>query len=134
MRRYDDTVEVRERCTETPGEQEPEAFLWRDRVYVVREVLGHWRERRSWWSDDAAARLLGLAADDLAGAGAGAVTGDVTGDVTREVAGDRTDDPIGAERRVWRVEAGAGRSAPTGVFDLSCSGDGRAWHLLRVAD
>ncbi len=29
----------------------PEAFIWRDRLYVVGEVLGQWRERRAWWRD-----------------------------------------------------------------------------------
>lgn len=44
MRRYDERVEVR---VQPAG---PVAFLWRDRVYVVREVLGCWRERAAWWS------------------------------------------------------------------------------------
>ncbi|MBT0771069.1 hypothetical protein KIH74_19170 [Kineosporia sp. J2-2] len=41
------------------------AFLWRGRLYVVREVLGHWRERRDWWSTAAARALHGESwADD----------------------------------------------------------------------
>ncbi|GAB6897919.1 hypothetical protein JCM9957A_10090 [Kineosporia succinea] len=35
------------------------AFLWRGRLYVVREVLGHWHERRDWWSTAAARALHG---------------------------------------------------------------------------
>ncbi|GAB3262882.1 hypothetical protein GCM10027456_44600 [Kineosporia babensis] len=35
------------------------AFLWRGRLYVVRGVLGHWRERRDWWSTAAARALHG---------------------------------------------------------------------------
>lgn len=35
------------------------AFLWRGRLYVVREVLGHWHERREWWSAAAARALRG---------------------------------------------------------------------------
>ncbi|HEU5242467.1 MAG TPA: DUF6504 family protein, partial [Ornithinibacter sp.] len=29
----------------------PTAFIWRGRLYVVRDVLAHWRERRAWWRD-----------------------------------------------------------------------------------
>jgi Family of unknown function (DUF6504) len=29
----------------------PSAFLWRGRLYIVRDVIGHWRERRAWWRD-----------------------------------------------------------------------------------
>lgn len=116
MRYYDEPVDVR---VQPAG---PVAFLWRDRLYVVREVLGRWRERDAWWRRE-----------DL-----------------------RLRD--GAERRVWRVEAGRGRAAGVGVFDLvedvpmsgQVSGsvsdphvtvdpspavppDG-AWRLLRAAD
>lgn len=37
----------------------------------------------------------------------------------------------GLERRVWRVEAGAGRASGTGVYDLV---EGERWWLDRVAD
>jgi hypothetical protein len=76
MRFYDEPVEVRH---QPAG---PVAFLWRDRLYVVRRVLDRWRERDAWW------RHL-----------------------------DRLDDL--AERQVWRVEAGRGRLAGVGVFDLA---------------
>ena len=38
------------------------------------------------------------------------------------------------ERRVWRVEASAGRAAGTGVYDLGDDPAGPGWRLLRVAD
>lgn len=113
MRRYDETVDVR---VQHAG---PVAFLWRDRLYVVREVLGCWRERQAWWS-------------------------------RRDQDGLRADD-VG-EQRIWRVEAGSGRTtgpaAGTGVFELSESiplgehaGAGAAsapvvhrWRLLRSLD
>jgi len=44
VRRYEEPIEVRE------GDV-PEAFVWRGRLYVVRAVLDHWQERRSWWRD-----------------------------------------------------------------------------------
>lgn len=45
----------------------------------------------------------------------------------------RSEDPVaeGLERRVWRVEAGAGRSMGTGVYDLV---QDERWWLARVSD
>ncbi len=42
VRRYDEPIEVKAAAT-------PQAFLWRGRLFVVREVLGRWQERRQWW-------------------------------------------------------------------------------------
>ncbi len=42
-RRYDDTVQVRRR------DEAPAEFLWRGRLYVVRDVLSHWVETDAWW-------------------------------------------------------------------------------------
>ncbi len=126
MRLYADPVEVRP----APGDETgaPAAFLWRGRLYVVRDVLGHWCERRSWWSS-AAARLVH-------GEGAGAPEGEPA--VTTHVS------DLAEEREVWRVAASPGRSYPGGVYDLSCEPAGAAspsrgspghlWQLVRVAD
>ena len=38
-----DPIEVR------GGQEQPTHFLWRDRVYAVREVLGHWTDGREVW-------------------------------------------------------------------------------------
>ncbi|WP_037577311.1 DUF6504 family protein [Phaeacidiphilus oryzae] len=51
-RRQADPVEVRGEGG--PGGR-PTHFLWRDRVYAVREVLGHWREGGAWWDAPAQA-------------------------------------------------------------------------------
>lgn len=109
MRTYDDEVDVR-------GEPAPRQFLWRGRLYVVRDVLSHWYERTAWW-DGAAAR---------------ATRGDGEAPVVPERAGAER---VGAEREVWRVEASAGRSAGSGVFDLALTGSGPgSWRLLRAVD
>ena len=94
VRRFDEPVQVRMEEVDTPA-----AFLWRGRLYLVREVLGQWRERRSWWRESA----TGAAA---------------------------------SERRVWRVEAGAGAGGARGVFDLGLDGAGAdgPWLLLRTQD
>jgi hypothetical protein len=111
VRRYDEVIEVRETSTSGPGH-----FLWRGRIYAVRSVLGHWRERRAWWLEGATARLLGL---DPAEA--------------PEPARDAEDV---LEREIWRVEAGAGRSDVVGVYDLGRDvvEPGACWRLLQVAD
>jgi hypothetical protein len=129
-RRVGDPVEVR-----IAGDQDvtPMSFLWRGRLYVVRGVLGHWRERREWWAGPAARALHGDSGAPRTG-GEPAAGGPVL--------------TLDREREVWRVEAGAGRTFGTGVYDLSRelpeesseestsdpSDPPGAWRLLRVAD
>jgi len=129
VRRYEDPVEVRP----SPEGDRPASFLWRGRLYVVRDVLGHWRERRAWWTSAAARAVHGEG--DGADGGAPA-DGRATDDGARTA--------LAQERDVWRVEASRGRVHGSGVFDLcrdvvgsgtggppSC---GDAWRLVRVAD
>jgi hypothetical protein len=136
MRRYGDPVEVRPVAEaesglgtatgeERPGT--PDCFLWRGRLYVVRSVLGHWRERRAWWNESAAQALHGDAssATPEVGPEAGPEAGP-------EV--DPAPSPaVEAEREIWRVEASAGQRAGVGVYDL-CHEAGSVWSLLRIAD
>jgi hypothetical protein len=143
VRRYDEVIEVRETSTRGPA-----LFLWRGRVYAVRSVLGHWRERRAWWLEGATARLLGLEPSV-------SPTSPTSSMSPTEPASDSGDDTAGAaavadvlEREIWRVEAGAGRSDTVGVYDLGRDvvdlGDleiapaipaPRAhWRLLQIAD
>jgi hypothetical protein len=94
------------------------SFLWRGRLYVVRAVLGHWRERREWWAAAAARALHG---DESASPAAAATA-------------------LEPERDVWRVEASAGRVFGNGVYELcrEPSGDpspsAQSWRLVQVAD
>lgn len=126
VRRYDDMIDVQLRdvpIQDGPVVAQPTAFVWRDRLYVVRAVQTRWYERRAWWRDAAAAALLGLRGEPQDG-------------VTTEVA----DEPaLDGENEVWRVEAAAGRCSPVGVFDLTravpaTTGAGTGWRLTRVAD
>jgi len=92
----------------------PEAFIWRSRLYVVREVLAHWRERRAWWRDALDAEEERVRPGETLAAAA-------------------------SEQHVWRVEASPGWSFTPGVYDLahdeSTHGDpGDRWSLVRVAD
>jgi Family of unknown function (DUF6504) len=161
VRRYDDTIDVRLTqvmehggtsgspgpAATAPGgqpRQQPTAFVWRGRLYVVRAVQTRWYERRAWWQEAAAAALLGLRGDEHGQQGEG----------RSETAAGAADVPgeagyLDGETEVWRVEAAAGRSSPVGVFDLAravpalpaepalSALPGAAptgWRLTRVAD
>jgi hypothetical protein len=95
MRRYDDPIDVRRGMV--AGQDAPEQFVWRGRLWVVREIIAHWVRTGAWWEHSEARDLL-------------------------------------AESEVWRVEAGRGRAANAGVFDLAFDwGDGR-WLLVCSID
>jgi Family of unknown function (DUF6504) len=112
-RRVGDPVEVR---VAGGPDAAPTSFLWRNRLYVVREVLGHWCERRDWWSGPAARAVHG----DPVSAADGAVA------------------VMGQEQELWRVEASPGRSFGSGVYDLSREAmspvPDQGWRLVRVTD
>jgi hypothetical protein len=114
-RRVEELVAVRPGVEGAPG-----SFVWRERVYVVREVLDRWSERRDWWAAAGARALHG-------GHGNGAVS---TAVATLE-----------QERVVWRVRASRGRTFDEGVYDLTAphgsAGPGPerpGWRLRHVAD
>ncbi len=114
MRRYDDPVEVR-----TGAQEDPDQFLWRGRLWQVREVVAHWVETGAWWA--------------RGGSGSGSGSGEAPvadGDLLRE-------------REVWRVAAARGRVAALhspehdpgyGVFDLVFSWSEGSWQLVRAMD
>ena len=115
MRRYDDPVEVRK-----GADEDPDQFLWRGRLWQVREVVAHWVETGPWWQGGSEA-----------GSEAGAEGG-------RPV----TATDLVAERELWRVEAGRGMpggrpaSEPQsyGVFDLSFDWTDGRWQLVGCLD
>lgn len=117
MRRYVDPVEVRRGWVEDPGggQEAPEQFLWRGRLWQVRAVLAHWVETGPWWQSSTVRAVVG--SDDPAEtAQQRAVLGDLLG-----------------EREMWRVEAARGRDHD-GVFDLSFDWSAGSWQLLGCAD
>ncbi|WP_462417382.1 DUF6504 family protein [Kytococcus sp. Marseille-QA3725] len=62
MRRCAESVEVRTlQDGWEPGGQ-PDAFVWRGRLYVVCEVLDRWRRRHPWWRHVTEAEGLALEA------------------------------------------------------------------------
>jgi len=131
VRRYDDPVEVRK-----GADEDPDQFLWRGRLWQVREVVAHWVETGAWW-----ARPQGATSGTAGGAG-GAVGGPIGGAV-RDAGGVAVDTDLLREREVWRVAAARGRVAAThspehdpgfGVFDLVFSWSEGSWQLVRAMD
>ena len=118
MRRYEDPVEVRR-----GPDDDPEQFLWRGRLWQVREVAAHWVETGAWWARQPgrpeAGREAGLEGGGTAVATAVAMA--VDGDLLRE-------------REVWRVTAARGRELGFGVFDLVFSWSEGSWQLVRALD
>ena len=119
MRRYDDPVEVRK-----GADEDPDQFLWRGRLWQVREVVAHWVETGAWWARRSAAAPAAPGADQTLGSAA------VDTDLLRE-------------REVWRVAAARGRVAAAqspehdpgfGVFDLVFSWSEGSWQLVRAMD
>jgi hypothetical protein len=112
-RLHSDPVEVRR--TETGAGLEPAQFLWGGRLYVVREVLARWTESGGWWRTTAVRALT-----------------------SGERATEAAISPLGGvddrERSWWRVEAGRGAAAGTGVFDLCHDEAHDGWTLTRVLD
>ncbi|HET9498876.1 MAG TPA: DUF6504 family protein [Marmoricola sp.] len=117
MRLYDDLVEVRKGPIGggAPAEDAPEGpqqFLWRGRLWQVREVVAHWVETGAWW-------LRGPAEEPGVGTGSTSLL---------------------REREVWRVTASRGRAVGAvgdpgfGVFDLTFDWACGDWRLARTAD
>jgi hypothetical protein len=131
MRRYDDPVEVRKGLVgsgnnpgSSGGTEGPEQFLWRGRLWKVRDVLAHWVETGPWWQSSGVHAVLGADAGD-AGNYSGSRDGGRNGVAVRS--------DLLAEREVWRVEAGRGM-AGTGIFDLVFDWSTGSWALTRCVD
>jgi hypothetical protein len=110
VRTYGEVIDVRTLgvCTTgIPSDTQPGApaqFVWRGRLYLVREVVAQWIELGAWWALPRPA-VVPSTADAVPSPG---------DEPARSVAAD-----VGAvEREVWRVEATAGRTATPGVYDL----------------
>ena len=141
-RLYDDPVEVSRR------DDVPELFLWRGRLFQVREVLAHWVESGGWWCSAAATALtagdaepesrpdeLVLAPIPSSPKWAQRAWGEPAPDVGASVGPASVDD---REREFWRVEAAAGRQAAScggaGVYDLCLDWSRGGWTVARVLD
>lgn len=127
MRRYDEPVEVRQGLVD--GVEGPEQFLWRDRLWRVRAVVGRFLETAPWWEHPAVRGLLGAEGPedperlDACPPGTSVAT-------------------LVSEREVWRVDATRGRLGLVrpddrevrGVFDLVHAGETGRWRLVGCQD
>jgi Family of unknown function (DUF6504) len=122
MRRYDDPVEVRKGWIDGQqgGVEGPDQFLWRGRLWKVREVVAHWVETGPWWTASGAQAVIG--ANDVASTPTGVLAPDLLD-----------------EREFWRVEAGQPHThssdfAGGGVFDLAFDWSDGTWQLVGCVD
>ena len=110
VRRYDDPVEVRK-----GADEDPDQFLWRGRLWQVREVVAHWVETGAWWARP----------HDGPGGRSG---GHRPAARARGVAGDRGPGKGRRPRRSPEHDPGYG------VFDLVFSWSEGSWQLVRAMD
>ncbi|MBA2640547.1 MAG: hypothetical protein H0U77_11320 [Nocardioidaceae bacterium] len=129
MRCYDDPVEVRTGVVD--GVEAPAQFVWRDRLWQVRAVAGHWVETAPWWHQPAVQGLLGLHDGPL--------------DEPTHCLGGSTGEPARAgsvgsvaslvtDHEVWRVQAARGRLGAYGGFELVRDGETGRWRLTGCED
>jgi len=113
VRPYDDLVEVRKGPADglaDDAEERPEQFLWRGRLWQVREVIAHWVETGAWICKE------GMVAS--------------SGRVLRD----------SHPREVWRVAAARGQAVAAvddpgvGVFDLAFDWSEGRWRLAGSLD
>jgi len=146
-RRHAEPIDVRRR------DDVPAQFLWRSRLYVVKDVLEHWFEAGQWWAS-ASAMALGTGSDASptrparSDAGADLVLapipaspkwaqrawGEPAPDVGASMGPASIDD---GEQEFWRVEAVTGRadcSSSPGIYDLCFLWSLGSWQLVEVHD
>lgn len=126
MRRYDDPVEVRKGMV--GAVEAPEQFLWRGRLWKVRDVLAHWVETGPWWQSGGVRAVVGT--DEVTDPAP--VTGESFPGESFPGESFLGEDFLG-ERELWRVEAGIGTTAG-GVFDLSYRWADGNWQLVGCLD
>ncbi|RZS82936.1 hypothetical protein EV189_3334 [Motilibacter rhizosphaerae] len=122
------------------GAAVPEQFLWRGRLYLVRDVLSCWVETSPWWRSPAAELARGERVDALpaaapAPAAPAAPAADPSAPAAPATPAERRAEPLAveAETVTWRVEASPGRWAGSGVYDLRECGPG-SWQLVQALD
>ena len=130
MRRYDEVIDVRRGLVS--GEEAPTQFLWRDRLWVVRDIIAHWVETGAWWEQPGVGVLFGGADPSDQRTVDQRTVDQRTVDQRTGERGTRCADLLG-EREIWRVEAMRAR-AGAGVFDVSFDWALGQWRLVCCID
>ena len=118
MRRYDEPIHVRHGA----DRDAPEQFVWRGRLWQVREIITRWLETGAWWDSP----LVRSARGDDIRATSPAET------LTATLPVEETD--LLAEHEVWRVLAAVGASGSPGVYELDHARGTGGWRLRAVVD
>lgn len=124
MRRHHDPIDVAP--AGGAAVEAPAGFCWRDRRYLVIEVLSHWVEVGVWWQPPGPRRRLRVAGVGPPGQRAGGSAGGSAN-------GGAVDGP--RQQQWWRVAARSTHPAErsrVGVYELCHAVDG--WSLRRVHD
>jgi hypothetical protein len=131
-RRHADPVEVLRR------DGVPAQFIWAGRLYKVVDVLARWTEAGAWWEGVVEGSGRPAAAAPPAPRRGQRAWGEPAPESGAVAVLDASPDTASGiddrEREYWRVEAGRGLFAGTGVFDLCRDTAAEAWWLVRVAD
>ena len=109
MRRYDEPIHVKHGADRAA----PEQFVWRGRLWQVRDIVTRWLETGAWWDSP----LVRSARGD---------------DVGATLPDEETD--LLAEHEVWRVLASVGASGSPGVYELDHARGTGGWRLRAVVD
>jgi hypothetical protein len=116
MRRYDEPIHVK-RGQDMAA---PEQFVWRGRLWLVRDIITRWLETGAWWDSPLVRSARG---DDVE---------TLPFEEGPSEASEETD--LLAEHEVWRVLAAAGASGSPGVYELDNARGTGGWRLRAVVD
>ncbi len=133
MRSYNEPIEVRRGLVS--GCEAPAQFLWRNRLWVIKDVQTRWMETTPWWDGCGVQVLRGDA--DRNGADEGLTDENPAGEnpAGGNPAGrSPADNDLLAEEEIWRVVATKGRQGSDGVYELSHAQSTGEWRLRAVMD
>lgn len=119
MRRYDEPIHVKR----GQDKAAPEQFVWRGRLWLVRDIITRWLETGAWWDSPLVRSARG---DDL-------VATLSAGTLLAETLPEEETDLL-AEHEVWRVLAAVGASGSPGVYELDHACGTGGWRLRAVVD
>jgi hypothetical protein len=128
MRRYDEPIHVK-RGQDMAA---PEQFVWRGRLWLVRDIITRWLETGAWWDSPLVRSARGDDVETLPSEEGPSEEGPSEEGPSEEGPSEETD--LLAEHEVWRVLAAAGASGSPGVYELDNARGTGGWRLRAVVD